>query len=265
MKYAYWGFGMVMAGLIGIVFLVMFQSITINNETEYYVLKEAMEASMLEAVDLTCYRYKNKDNTCGEVVKISEQKFVENFTRRFVENMSGDVTKYTLEFYDILETPPKASVLVTGTTQSFTIITDSEEGFDIKNALSGILEYDEVKTSEDTNIIEPNKKLEISIPNSSGGNIETATGTNREETKIEDEGTEEVNYTDDDLTNVVKDACCNNGYTKECCYTVLSQGFAGQDRIDNMCNNYINESICGISQEEPQPEEKEEEKENEDE
>lgn len=144
MKYAYWGFGTVVAGLIGIIFIIMFQSITTNNETEYYVLKEAMEASMLESVDIACYRDANAEG-CGEVIKISEQKFVENFTRRFTENISGDASSYELEFYDIIESPPKASVIVKGKTQSYSIMIneqDDDGSFDIINNLSGIIEYD---------------------------------------------------------------------------------------------------------------------------
>jgi hypothetical protein len=56
MKYSFMGLGLIMCGLFGLIFIVMFQSITVNNESEYYVLKEAMEASMLESVDFACYR-----------------------------------------------------------------------------------------------------------------------------------------------------------------------------------------------------------------
>ena len=97
MKYSFLGFAIIMAGLFGIVFLMLLQNMTINNESEYYVLKEAMEASMLESVDLDCYRNAEIEG-CGGVVKISEQKFVENFTRRFAASISGDVSEYKLEF-----------------------------------------------------------------------------------------------------------------------------------------------------------------------
>ena len=80
MKYAFWGFGVIAAGLAGIMFIFMFQSITTNDESEYYVLKEAMEAAMIESVDLWCYSI--PENGCGEVIKISEQKFVENFIKK---------------------------------------------------------------------------------------------------------------------------------------------------------------------------------------
>lgn len=150
MKYTYWGIGLIMMGLFGLVFLVMFESITINNESEYYVLKEAIEASMLESVDLACYRLGDEDGdvagstdkACGDHdLKIVEQKFVENFTRRFVASISGDATKYELEFYDIIEMPPKVSVRIKGETKEYLLSTDdTKDSFTILNELSGILE-----------------------------------------------------------------------------------------------------------------------------
>ena len=148
---------MIMFGLGGIVVIMMMLSITFDNDSEYYVLKEAMEASMLESVDLACYRssdvVRNEDGTpkinadgsytvdgCdGDVLKISEQKFVENFTRRFAESISGNVDSYTLNFYDIIESPPKATVVITSHNKSYRSVIQSDS-LDITNNLSGILE-----------------------------------------------------------------------------------------------------------------------------
>lgn len=151
MKYTFLGMGLIMSGLCGLVFISMFQSITVNNESEYYVLKEAMEAAMLESVDLACYRLGDADgvvygddvkNACGDSdLKIIEQKFVENFTRRFAASINGDVTEYKLEFYDIIESPPKATVIIKGKTQEYMLTpNDSDDSFSIVNDLSGILE-----------------------------------------------------------------------------------------------------------------------------
>ena len=162
MKYSFWGFGVIMFGMFGIIFIVMFESITVNNESEYYVLKEAMEAAMLESVDLACYRigdnegyvdvngdgvydvdaFGNIITACGENdIKIVEQKFVENFTRRFAASITGDVTQYKLQFYDIMEMPPKATVVIRGKTKEYMLTTDgTKDSFSIVNDLSGILE-----------------------------------------------------------------------------------------------------------------------------
>ena len=148
-----------MAGLVGIVFISMFNTITIDNESEYYVLKEAMEAAMLESVDLVCFASDEQEG-CGGTVKISEQKFVENFTRRFSNNINGNVEKYQIEFYDIIESPPKATVVIKGLTETYTIISD--DGFEINNSLSGILEHKlDIKTE---NINNGNNKGNIILP-----------------------------------------------------------------------------------------------------
>lgn len=163
MKYAYLGLGFISFGLCGLIFILLFQSVTVNNEAEYYVLKEAMEAAMLESVDLACYRigdengYADKDGdgaldtdasgnyskeACGNHdLKIIEQKFVENFTKRFAASIMGDATEYKLEFYDIIESPPKATVKVIGKTKSYKLSPDDGgASYDIVNDLSGILE-----------------------------------------------------------------------------------------------------------------------------
>ena len=99
MKYMYLSLGLVMAGIIGIVFIVLFQDVTVTNESEYYILKEAMEASMIESIDLTCYRNANAkiedpNNECGNgKVKISEQKFAQQKvlgqTSLFLDEITG--------------------------------------------------------------------------------------------------------------------------------------------------------------------------------
>lgn len=141
-----------MFGVFGLVFIVMFQSIVINNESEYYVLKEAMEAAMLESVDFVCYRLGDAEGNvegstnkaCGEHdLKIIEQKFVENFTRRFAESVIGDVSEYQIDFYDIIESPPKATVVIKVDTKEYNLSfgeIDSLKSFEILNNLSGILE-----------------------------------------------------------------------------------------------------------------------------
>ena len=144
MKYSYAILGLVLFGMFGLVFVVMFESITINNESEYYVLKEAMEAAMLESVDTACFRNSNIGKGCYGQLKISEQKFIENFTRRFVASVNGDVSQYTIEFYDIIEKPAKATVVIKGKTQTYQLsIDNNDSSFDLVNNLSGILEIGE--------------------------------------------------------------------------------------------------------------------------
>ncbi len=159
MKMSFQALTLILLGMIGIVVISVFESVTINNESSYYVLKEAMKSSMIESIDKQYYathRYCSDDSNicknttdskkCSGAIKISEQKFVENFTRRFAASINGDVNEYTLEFYDIIESPPKATVLIKSNTTTYTNKdkqTMVQSSADIENTLTGILEvYD---------------------------------------------------------------------------------------------------------------------------
>lgn len=144
MKYSFAIAGLILFGMFGIVFIVLFENVTINNESEYYVLKEAVQASMYESIDIAYYRETGK-------LKIIEEKFVANCTRRFASSISGSGEGYQLTFYDIMESPPKVSVVATSKTSKyrFDMVNDPSgenkdagpESYDINNAISAILEF----------------------------------------------------------------------------------------------------------------------------
>lgn len=56
MKEAFWGVLIVSLGIFGIVAVNLFQTVTVDNDRVYYVLKESTEASAYDALDLTYYR-----------------------------------------------------------------------------------------------------------------------------------------------------------------------------------------------------------------
>ena len=92
---------------------------------------------MFDAVDLAEYR-KN-----GEVV-IDEEKFVENFIRRFAESAELSNT-YVIEIYDINTRPPKVSLRVSSKSGDLNLSGDpyADEkimDFDIVNNIDAILE-----------------------------------------------------------------------------------------------------------------------------
>ena len=96
---------------------------------------------MYESVDLAYYRDTGK-------LKIIEEKFVSNCTRRFYRSISGFGKGYQLTFYDIMESPPKVSVVATSKTNSYSAVElGGNDGFDIENALSAILEFNPVSGS----------------------------------------------------------------------------------------------------------------------
>lgn len=133
MKESYWGYWLILLGIFVIGVMMLVNSTTTTTTQDYYMLKEVTQASMIDAVDLSYYRL------YGDV-KMSEEKFVENFLRRFAENNSLSKT-YTVEFYDIYEVPPKVSVKVSSVSNSYNIGRDSNTSFDIVNKLDAILEY----------------------------------------------------------------------------------------------------------------------------
>ena len=136
MKYAYLSLGIILVGILGLSFITFFQNVTINNESEYYVLKESVEASMYESIDMSYYM------TTGKL-KILEEKFVSNCTRRFYSSIEGNSNGYSLSFYDIMESPSKVSVVATSKTDNYQLgFSSNVSSADIQNKLSGILEFD---------------------------------------------------------------------------------------------------------------------------
>ena len=125
--------GMLIVGIIilaiitfGVVNIV--QNYQTGNELDYYLLRETTEAAMTDAVDVGYYRLSG-------LLRIDKEKFVENFLRRFAENVSNS-RSYDIGFYDINETPPKVSILVTSETAS----SINGEALGLSNKIDVILE-----------------------------------------------------------------------------------------------------------------------------
>ena len=103
----------------------------------YNLLKENVEAAMFDAVDLAEYRANGS-------VTIDEEKFVENFIRRFAESAELSNT-YVIEIYDINTAPPKVSLRVSSKSGDLNLSGDpyADEkimNFDIVNNIDAILE-----------------------------------------------------------------------------------------------------------------------------
>ncbi len=148
MRYSYAAISMIIVGMMTFVVLMVFQDVTINNEADYYSIKEAMEASMVESIDKSYYA------RTGEL-KIVEEKFVANFTRRFANNTMGSSKSYIIDFYDIMESPPKASVVIRNDTDLMIV---DENSTDIVNNLTGILEATVDSSSYDKTVCSGNIK-----------------------------------------------------------------------------------------------------------
>jgi len=126
MKSALWGYLFLFLGILGILLINLFGNLTINNEQDYYLLKEITQAALMDSVDVTAYRvgigYDGVTSTtdpesmhCMEgqtgVIRIVKERFVESFIRHFAENVDRN-KRYTITFNDIDECPPKVSVTI---------------------------------------------------------------------------------------------------------------------------------------------------------
>lgn len=130
MKESIWGYAVITLGVLAIGIIWFFANVTRTDQHNYNLLKETTEAAMFDALDLAEYRVSG-------VVTIEEEKFVENFIRRFAEN--ADLSnEYIIEIYDVNETPPKVSLKVSSVKE--TSATGEIIEFNIVNHIDAILE-----------------------------------------------------------------------------------------------------------------------------
>lgn len=131
MKESYWGYWLVMLGILVIGVMLLISSTTTGTTQDYYELKETASSSMVDAVDYSYYRL------YGDL-KISKEKFIENFIRRFSE--SATMTKeYNISFYDIHEVPPKVSIKISSVSNSVNVANTTNNSFDLVNKIDMIL------------------------------------------------------------------------------------------------------------------------------
>ena len=130
MKESFWGYMILVLGVLAIITIYFFQTVTNINEHNYTLLKETTEGAMIDALDLATYR------KTGEV-RIDQEKFVENFIRRFASGVQL-AKDYRIEIYDVNEQPPKVSIKVSSSSNNN--FTFDLFDFSIQNKLDAILE-----------------------------------------------------------------------------------------------------------------------------
>ncbi len=134
MKESLWGYWIVVLGISIVGVMVVLHNYTTTSEQDYYLIKEVLEASMNESVDFSFYRDTGR-------LKMNAEKFAENFVRRFSETVNINKI-YDLNFYQIYEEPPAASVEVITKTNNSSFGNSKEsnvENTNIVNRVSGIL------------------------------------------------------------------------------------------------------------------------------
>ena len=134
MQTSFWGYFIIVTGIVGISILLLFQDITNTDEQNYYLIKEITESSMIDSIDIAYYRKEGG-------LAIDKEKFVETFIRRFSESASM-MRSYDIKFHDIVEMPPKVSLSVGSKSQIFNFTGDD---FDIYNKLDTILETEHIE------------------------------------------------------------------------------------------------------------------------
>lgn len=131
LKESIWGYAIITLGILAVGIIWFFANTTKTDQHNYNLLKETTEAAMIDSLDLAAYRL---DGT----IRIEEEKFVENFIRRFAEN--ADLSnEYVVEIFDINTKPPKVSLRVSSRSPEQRVGEEVIE-FDIVNNLDAILE-----------------------------------------------------------------------------------------------------------------------------
>ena len=132
MKESIWGYWIIVLGISIMSVMVLMQNFTTTSEQDYYLIKSVMESSMYDAVDYGYYSDTSE-------LKINSEKFVENFVRRFAEQLNIN-KDYEITFYDIYEIPPYAVVSVKATGTGNELLFTNNPGTDnVTNRMAGIL------------------------------------------------------------------------------------------------------------------------------
>ena len=242
MKWSFASVGLIVFALVGLTILILFQNITTGNENDYYLLKEVTEASMIDAIDMKHYK------ETGEL-KIIKDKFVESFTRRFAESTVFTSSKYTINYFDIMEEPPKVTVSINTGIGEYTIYQDTSD-YNVANTLSAILEFYGKKTtgtssssssSTSDNSILVSKtytKTYYSMPYSSSGNYSVT-----EPINLPDE-LKHSNISDVKISNVK--FAGNVDSQEELLYALLNREIDWTNTNDNNATKYDKLSIGEI-------------------
>ncbi len=156
MNSSVWAYFLVLIGILGIVIINTSTNLLMTNEQDYFILKETTEAAMIDAIDMKAYR-EGLDSTVTPssdptsmycepghkgTIRIYKEKFVENFVRRFANNIDM-ARKYKIIINDIDECPPKVSITMMSS-QHFDFIkmftTQEVQDAAIVNRITAILE-----------------------------------------------------------------------------------------------------------------------------
>lgn len=141
MKESYWGYWLILFGILIVVVMMLANDATTTNTQDYYQLKEVANSAIYDSIDYSYY-------TQTRQIRILKEVFVENFLRRFAETVNVTDT-YNVEFYDLYESPPKVSIKISTTTAGFVVGRDTATAddtgvtqLDVVNSIDLVVEFD---------------------------------------------------------------------------------------------------------------------------
>lgn len=120
--------GIIILALMGLLLINVISNYSTGSELDYYLVKETVEASIDDAIDIKYYR----DNGA---IRMDKDKFVESFLRRFADSVDN-TRNYRVRIYDINEVPPKVSVKV----DSATVLSFDSQNLILSTSFDGIVE-----------------------------------------------------------------------------------------------------------------------------
>lgn len=146
MKESYWGYWLILLGSVIIIVMMFTQNATTTNTQDYYQLKEVANSALYESIDYSYFAQTHQ-------VRIIKEAFVENFIKRFSQTVSL-TDSYQVDFYDLYESPPKASVKLSTKTGQF-LIAGGTNQLDVVNSINLIVEFNNGKAEDAITNIDP--------------------------------------------------------------------------------------------------------------
>ena len=177
MKEAMWGVGLIFICMFGIFLVSIFGNIAVTNQQDYTAMTNTVEAAMYDAMDIAHFRsgfcictslpktngkwnfkssdeyeiYEHENLKCPDInfktcelvegeYKIDKKIFAESLVRRFSQSVKTN-NDYQIIIQDVIEYPPKVSVLVKAKAEENYTAVGGE--YTITNTIDSILEsYD---------------------------------------------------------------------------------------------------------------------------
>ena len=129
--------GIILLSVVALLFVNILSNYSTGSELDYYLVKETVDAAMVDAIDYSYYK-------SAGLHRIDKEKFVESFLYRFADSVDNTRT-YKVGFYDINEVPPKVSIRV----DSLTVLQVNAGGDSDKNQAANITtSYDAIVESK---------------------------------------------------------------------------------------------------------------------